>query len=182
MLPATGVLMQNRGVAFSLQRGALNTLSPGRLPVHTLNPALAVLKDGRVMAYGAMGGDGQPQSQAAIFTRYVHYGQPLADSIADPRFHHQWRPDTLSYEAGLPQNILDGLRARGHAMEQLSAAGSTQAIAAGPDGKLVGVAIAWRDVAAPALIKFLLTGSAACALCYLIAGVLLRVPAIARIV
>jgi peptidoglycan/LPS O-acetylase OafA/YrhL len=47
---------------------------------------------------------------------------------------------------------------------------------------LVGVAIAWRDVAAPALIKFLLTGSVACALCYLVAGVLLRVPAIARIV
>ncbi|WP_366938630.1 acyltransferase, partial [Bradyrhizobium sp.] len=47
---------------------------------------------------------------------------------------------------------------------------------------LVGVAIAWRDVAAPALLKFLLTGSVACALCYLVAGVLLRVPAIARIV
>ncbi|HTO61147.1 MAG TPA: acyltransferase [Bradyrhizobium sp.] len=47
---------------------------------------------------------------------------------------------------------------------------------------LVGVAVAWRDVAAPALIKFLLTGSAACALCYLVAGLLLRVPAIARVV
>ena len=47
---------------------------------------------------------------------------------------------------------------------------------------LVGVAIAWRDVAAPALIKFLLTGSAACALCYLVAGALLRVPGIARVV
>jgi peptidoglycan/LPS O-acetylase OafA/YrhL len=46
---------------------------------------------------------------------------------------------------------------------------------------LVGVAIAWRDVAAPALVKFLLTGSVACALCYLVAGLLLRVPAIARI-
>jgi surface polysaccharide O-acyltransferase-like enzyme len=47
---------------------------------------------------------------------------------------------------------------------------------------LVGVAIAWRDVAAPALIKFLLTGSAACALCYLLAGGLLRISAVARIV
>jgi peptidoglycan/LPS O-acetylase OafA/YrhL len=47
---------------------------------------------------------------------------------------------------------------------------------------LVGVAIAWRDVTAPVLVKFLLTGSMACALCYLVAGLLLRVPAIARIV
>jgi peptidoglycan/LPS O-acetylase OafA/YrhL len=47
---------------------------------------------------------------------------------------------------------------------------------------LVGVAVAWRDVAAPALVKFAVTGSLACALCYLLAGFLLRVPAIARIV
>ena len=68
---ATGVLMQNRGASFSLDPGALNALAPGRLPFHTLNPALAVLDDGRVMAYGTMGGDGQPQTQAALFTRHV---------------------------------------------------------------------------------------------------------------
>ena len=58
VLPATGVLMQNRGASFSLDPGALNALAPGRLPFHTLNPALAVLKDGRAIGYGAMGGDG----------------------------------------------------------------------------------------------------------------------------
>ena len=54
-----------------------NALEPGRRPFHTLNPALAALKDGRVMAYGTMGGDGQPQTQAALFTRHVNFGQPL---------------------------------------------------------------------------------------------------------
>jgi fucose 4-O-acetylase-like acetyltransferase len=47
---------------------------------------------------------------------------------------------------------------------------------------LVGTALAWRDIAAPALIKFLVTGSVACALCYLAAGLLLRIPGVARIV
>jgi peptidoglycan/LPS O-acetylase OafA/YrhL len=47
---------------------------------------------------------------------------------------------------------------------------------------LVGVALVWRDVAAPALVKFLVTGSLACALCYAIAGLALRIPGIARIV
>ena len=68
VLPATGVLMQNRGASFSLDPKALNALAPGRRPFHTLNPALAALKDGRVMAYGTMGGDGQPQ----IAGRAVH--------------------------------------------------------------------------------------------------------------
>ena len=86
MLPATGVLMQNRGASFSLDPNALNPLEPGRLPFHTLNPALAVLKDGRVMAYGTMGGDGQPQTQAALFTRHVLFRQPLDEAIDAPRW------------------------------------------------------------------------------------------------
>jgi peptidoglycan/LPS O-acetylase OafA/YrhL len=46
---------------------------------------------------------------------------------------------------------------------------------------LVGVALAWRDVAAPPLIKFAATGSVACLVCFLIAGFLLRVPKIGRV-
>src|SRR5262249_32311019 len=40
VLPRTGVLMQNRGASFSLDPKSLNALAPGRLPFHTLNPAL----------------------------------------------------------------------------------------------------------------------------------------------
>jgi len=47
---------------------------------------------------------------------------------------------------------------------------------------LVATALLWRGVQAPALLKFAVTGSIACALCYLVAGILLRVPRVARIV
>jgi gamma-glutamyltranspeptidase/glutathione hydrolase len=86
VLPHTGLLMQNRGSSFSLQPGALNVLGPGRLPFHTLNPALAALADGRVIAYGCMGGDGQPQTQSAVFTRYVDFGEPLLEALDRPRW------------------------------------------------------------------------------------------------
>lgn len=85
VLPRTGVLMQNRGVSFSLDKAALNPLEPGRRPFHTLNPALATFADGRVMPYGTMGGDGQPQTQAQVFTRYL-MGMGLAEAIDAPRF------------------------------------------------------------------------------------------------
>ncbi len=38
------------------------------------------------MAYGTMGGDGQPQSQAAVFTRHVTFRQPLDQALDAPRW------------------------------------------------------------------------------------------------
>ncbi len=85
VVPETGVLWQNRGSSFSLDGGP-NALEPGRLPMHTLNPALARLADGRVLAYGTMGGDGQPQTQAAIFSRHVLFGDDMQKAVAAPRW------------------------------------------------------------------------------------------------
>ena len=85
VLPVTGIVMQNRGVSFSLDPAALNPLTPGRKPFHTLIPAMALFEDGRVMAYGTMGGDSQPQIQAQVLSRY-RLGIALADAIDAPRF------------------------------------------------------------------------------------------------
>jgi hypothetical protein len=46
---------------------------------------------------------------------------------------------------------------------------------------VVAVTLVWRSVAAPALLKFALSGIAACMLCYFLAGLLLRVPGVRRV-
>ncbi|WP_345891479.1 acyltransferase family protein [Burkholderia sp. Ax-1735] len=46
---------------------------------------------------------------------------------------------------------------------------------------LVGVALAWQNVPAAPFLKFAVTGGIACVTCYLIAGLLLRVPRLASI-
>jgi oxamate amidohydrolase len=118
VLPATGVLIQNRGASFSLDPKALNALEPGRRPFHTLNPALAALKDGRVMAYGTMGGDGQPQSQAAVFTRHVLFRQPLDKALDAPRWllGRTWGSThtNLRMESRFDGNLIDRLMSAGH--------------------------------------------------------------------
>ena len=118
VLPATGVLMQNRGASFSLEPGAVNALAPGRRPFHTLNPALAVLKDGRTLAYGTMGGDGQPQTQAALFTRHVTFGQPLEQALDAPRWllGRTWGSShtNLRLEQRFDGNVIDRLMSAGH--------------------------------------------------------------------
>ncbi|MCK0197901.1 gamma-glutamyltransferase [Ancylobacter sp. 6x-1] len=83
---ATGVLMQNRGTSFALDPAAPNPLEPGRWPFHTLNPCLAELADGRVIAFGTMGGEGQPQTNAAVLTRHALFGVPLGAAIERPRW------------------------------------------------------------------------------------------------
>jgi peptidoglycan/LPS O-acetylase OafA/YrhL len=47
---------------------------------------------------------------------------------------------------------------------------------------LVAIALAWCDVPAPPLVKFALTGTATCLACFWLAGLLLRVPAVRRII
>jgi gamma-glutamyltranspeptidase len=147
VLPQTGVLMQNRGINFSLQRGALNFLVPGRVPFHTLNPALAVLKDGRVMAYGTMGGDGQPQTQGAVFTRYALFSEPLADAIDRPRWvlGRTWGdPRTaLRLEPRFDDALIDALVHAGHEVEFVDepysdVMGHAGAVVLHPDGNLEG--------------------------------------------
>ena len=123
VLPRTGVLMQNRGSSFLLDDVALNALQPGRLPPHTLNPALAVLADGRVMAYGTMGGDGQPQTQAALLTRHVRYRIPLARAIDAPRWllGRTWGAThaNLRMESRFDGALIDRLLSAGHDVEVL---------------------------------------------------------------
>ncbi len=123
VLPATGICWQNRGTAFSLDPAATNPLAPGRRPFHTLNPPLAVFDDGRVLAYGSMGGDGQPQFQAQIFTRYRDFGFSPADAIDAPRFLYgrTWGAESLTVkvEDRFDPAGIAALRRLGHEVEEL---------------------------------------------------------------
>ena len=145
VLPATGVLMHNRGASFSLESQALNALAPGRLPFHTLNPALALLTDGRIMAYGATRCDGQPQTQASVFTRYALFNEPLDRAIDAPRWlfgraaceaHAR-----LHMETGFAEGLIDRLREAGHDVELLphshsDVMGHAGAVLLHPDGTM----------------------------------------------
>ncbi len=145
VLPRTGLLMQNRGVSFSLDPKALNPLEPGRRPFHTLNPPLALFKDGRVMSYGAMGGDGQPQFQAELFTRHVHFGQPLHQAVDAPRFllGRTWGKSRieLTLENRFDDTLVRALRRAGHPVLVLDGAydealGHAGALMRYPDGSI----------------------------------------------
>lgn len=123
VLPATGICWQNRGMSFSLDPKAVNPLEPGRRPFHTLIPSLAVFDDGRVMSFGSMGGDGQPQFQAQIFSRYADDGMSVADAIDAPRllYGRTWGAQSpgVKAENRFDPACLSALRSMGHEIEEL---------------------------------------------------------------
>jgi len=125
VLEDTGVVWQNRGISFSLEAGSPRELKPGRKPFHTLNPAMAELGDGRLLVYGSMGGDGQPQTQAAVFTRCACFGISPQEAITRPRWllGRTWgdNSNTLKLESRFDPDLVQGLRDLGHEVEVVGA-------------------------------------------------------------
>ncbi|HSZ51957.1 MAG TPA: gamma-glutamyltransferase family protein [Caulobacteraceae bacterium] len=146
VLGETGITWQNRGSSFALVREGWNRLRPGARPFHTLNPAMARFADGRVMAYGTMGGEGQPQTQAAVFTRYARFGQDLQAAVSAPRWllGRTWGASstTLKLEARFAPALVETLRSAGHDVETVAAfdemMGHAGAVVRHPDGRLEG--------------------------------------------
>jgi gamma-glutamyltranspeptidase/glutathione hydrolase len=158
VLPRTGILWQNRGASFSLDPAATSPLAPGRKPFHTLNPAFARFRDGRAMVYGSMGGDGQPQFQAQIFTRHVRFGMEVGEAIAAPRFRagKTWG-DTgtteLAMENRFDPDLVAALERAGHEVIVLDTGwsdgmGHAGAIMRRADGRLFGASDPRSDGAA----------------------------------
>ncbi|MCL1886416.1 MAG: gamma-glutamyltransferase [Betaproteobacteria bacterium] len=114
----TGVLLQNRGSFFSLDSTHVNKLEPKKRTFHTLNAAM-LLKDNKpYLIYGTMGGEGQPQTQAAIATRVVDFGMYPQDAITAPRWLNgrTWgaASNDLKIEGRVPEEVLSELKRRGH--------------------------------------------------------------------
>ena len=141
-VPEWGINLHNRGASFSLDPGAVNVFAPGKRPLHTLIPALALRDDRPWTVFGTMGGDAQAQVHVQLVSRMVDDGTDVATAITAPR----WRVDPgtwrLHVESDAPDVVVDGLRARGHrtimAPARDSSMGHAHAIRVGPDGYHAG--------------------------------------------
>lgn len=120
----TGIIVQNRGAFFSLDEHHPNCLQPGKRSFHTLIPAM-LLRDGRPwLAYGSMGGEGQPQTQAAIVTRLVDFGYDVQQAIEAPRWlmGRTWgtRSRNLSLEERIGDEVVRELKRRGQPVQMVT--------------------------------------------------------------
>jgi gamma-glutamyltranspeptidase/glutathione hydrolase len=121
----TGVLMQNRGSFFSLDPAHVNALAPRKRTFHTLIPAMLLADRRPYLVYGTMGGEGQPQTQAALVTRVVDFGYDIQAAIEAPRwlYGRTWGLPTraLYLEGRFSPATAQELTRRGHPVQVLPA-------------------------------------------------------------
>ena len=137
----TGVILHNRGSFFSLDHDHPNRLEPGKRTFHTLIPAMLFRGDQPYLVFGSMGGEGQPQTHAALITRIVDFGYDVQQAIEAPRWlmGRAWGTKTqeLSLEGRIGDPVVDALLRRGHPTRQVAdwseSMGHAQAIRIHPD-------------------------------------------------
>lgn len=119
----TGIVLQNRGSFFSLDENHPNRLEPGKRTFHTIVPSMLWRDGAPYLAYGAMGGEGQPQTQAALVTRIVDFGYGVQQAIEAPRWlmGRTWGTETsdLSLEGRIPDTVAKRLQRLGHPVKMV---------------------------------------------------------------
>ena len=145
VIPGTGIVMNNEMDDFSAQPGApnvfgltgaeANAVAPGKRPLSSMSPTI-VLRDGKpIFTVGAAGGPTIITQVLLAIIQVVDFGKTPAEALAQPRFHHQWKPDRLLVEKALGQAAIDALRAKGHTVKVVNTLGAAQAIGLGQVGK-----------------------------------------------
>jgi gamma-glutamyltranspeptidase/glutathione hydrolase len=108
----TGVMLHNRGTGFVIEPGHPNTIAPGKRPMHTLMPTLAMRDRRCITSFGVMGADFQPMGNAHVITNMVDYDMDIQQAIDAPRAFY--REEITEVEKGISVEAIAGLQLRGH--------------------------------------------------------------------
>ncbi|HUE70365.1 MAG TPA: gamma-glutamyltransferase [Pirellulaceae bacterium] len=133
-----GFAMQNRGQLFALDDTHLNRLEPHKRPFHTIIPAF-ITKDGKpYCCFGVMGGDMQPQGHVQIVMNLIDFGMNVQAAGDAPRVMHTGSATptglaaegvgTVSVEAGVSDEVVAALQAKGHKVIRARGYGGYQGI------------------------------------------------------
>jgi gamma-glutamyltranspeptidase/glutathione hydrolase len=160
VVPGTGVVLNNQMDDFAMQPGMpnyfgligaeANAIAPGKRPLSSMSPTI-ILKDGKpILSVGAAGGPTIINQTVLAIVHTIDFGADVKSALAQPRFHHQWKPDELKIEKSVGDAVLQELEKRGHKIIPVISLGAAQAVAKTPKGfagahdpRLEGKAQAW---------------------------------------
>ncbi|MFH2049199.1 MAG: gamma-glutamyltransferase [bacterium] len=104
---------------FGLVGGEANKIEPGKRMLSSMSPTLVLKKGKPYLALGAPGGSKIITVVAQAIINFTRFGLSPYETVAHPRFHHQWLPDTLYLEEGsFDINVLQTLIRYGHNIKE----------------------------------------------------------------
>jgi gamma-glutamyltranspeptidase/glutathione hydrolase len=113
---------------FGLIQGEANAIEPGKRPLSSMTPTI-VLEDGRLLlVLGAPGGSRIINGVLQVLLNVVDFKMNLQDAVSRPRFHHQWKPDTLAMEEGFSPDTIALLERRGHRISPIPTVATVEAV------------------------------------------------------
>ncbi|MCF6752790.1 gamma-glutamyltransferase [Pseudomonas stutzeri] len=122
-VPGTGVLLNDEmddfaadiagSNAYQLKGSSANAISGGKRPLSSMSPTF-IESASEFTSFGTPGGSRIPSMVLLSVLAYLD-GEPVSAWPAAPRYHHQYLPDVLQYEAAtFSPEQLQALRALGH--------------------------------------------------------------------
>ncbi len=140
VIPGYGAALSNRGNNFSMDRHSDNCVGPRKKSYHTIIPGFLTKNGQAVGPFGVMGGFMQPQGQMQVIMNTLDYHLNPQAALDAPRW--QWTGGRrVEVEPGVPADIVEALRAKGHDIVVNANAGSFgrgQIIWRSEDGVLAG--------------------------------------------
>jgi gamma-glutamyltranspeptidase / glutathione hydrolase len=142
VVPGTGIGLHDRGAHFSLDPADPNVIAPGKRPMHTLIPAMALRAGAPWLVFGTMGGDGQPQTHLQLLANLLDDGMDVQAAIDAPRFVVDVADGSVAMEARASTRLVTSLAERGHDVRTIGPydhlAGHAHAIEITPSGYAAG--------------------------------------------
>jgi gamma-glutamyltranspeptidase/glutathione hydrolase len=108
----TGVIFQNRGSGFVVDKDHLNCVAPGKRPLHTIIPGMVTRGSQATVCFGVMGGGYQPVGHAHVLTNMWDFGMDPQEAIDSPRAFYN--AGVLEVEEGIPVNVRQELMDMGY--------------------------------------------------------------------
>jgi gamma-glutamyltranspeptidase/glutathione hydrolase len=113
---------------FALSGSQANWSAPGKRPVSSMSPTIVLGERGVEIVTGAAGGPRIVSATLQILIDILVFGLDARQAVATPRIHHQWEPDVLYYEPGLPAEVVQALGNRGQRPKSRPDIGKANAI------------------------------------------------------
>ena len=120
--------------AFGLIQSEANAVAPGKKPLSSMTPTIAVRDGKAVFVVGASGGPRIISSTFQVLLNMQRFGMPPRKAVSVPRFHHQWVPNELLLEPRLFESLRKPLSDKGHTVRRRKSLAATQAASRTPRG------------------------------------------------